>query len=591
MEKMKTFALALVLTLTMITTVAMHPKVYAQEENASIYISPAENIFFTNTTHTGDQFTISVIIENITNLYGFEFKVHWNNTLLNCTDHALYTPETWTSVFTAKDEVNQDEGYYWASVVATGGEPFNGTFTAANLTFEILMEPEMPGETLSCDLTITDDILGDPSANPIEHTTQNGYYSITAVAAPLPWLAVVPSTYHAEIIGEEFTVNVTMNNLDKSWNVAGVEFKLSYDPTLLQVVNVTEGPFLDQFGATFFTYFIKEDYVLVTNLIIDGGLPPEPYEPAEGTGTIATIKFRTIYGEPYTLLNCSLNLYDIVIGTFFEAGEEPQEVPYAEPQNGYYEIYMQPPIAVFEHSPLMPAVGETVIFDASASYDPNGVIEKYEWNFGDGKTAEGMTVTHVYEKDGTYNVTLTVTDNDGLNGTMSMSITVLRVPLEVKIDVAETYFRGETAEFYVIVSVMGKPVDAELQMLLYHNGELTANLTDVIGKIATGLYRATYSIPDDADLGAYIIVVEAKLHTVHGIATEKFQINPTMTDWNQKLGDMQDALNSTQQRLDEVEGSLSDQLGNLTTLVYVSCALAAIAMIVAIIILVRLRKK
>ena len=57
------------------------------------------------------------------------------------------------------------------------------------------------------------------------------------------------------------------------------------------------------------------------------------------------------------------------------------------------------------------AIGENVLFDGSKSFDKDENIIRYEWNFGDGQTAEGSTVYHSYSKSGTYRVTLTVTDN------------------------------------------------------------------------------------------------------------------------------------------------------------------------------------
>lgn len=72
----------------------------------------------------------------------------------------------------------------------------------------------------------------------------------------------------------------------------------------------------------------------------------------------------------------------------------------------------------------------TASFDAGDSYDPDtdGNIESYAWEFGDGSTGSGETTSHTYNADGTYDVTLTVTDNEGATGTKTQSVTVSETP-------------------------------------------------------------------------------------------------------------------------------------------------------------------
>jgi PKD repeat protein len=72
------------------------------------------------------------------------------------------------------------------------------------------------------------------------------------------------------------------------------------------------------------------------------------------------------------------------------------------------------PNARFSFKPDSPVVGERVSFDATTSSpDPNASITSYRWKFGDGQTATGSTLTHVYARPGTYRTELTVADTRG----------------------------------------------------------------------------------------------------------------------------------------------------------------------------------
>lgn len=83
------------------------------------------------------------------------------------------------------------------------------------------------------------------------------------------------------------------------------------------------------------------------------------------------------------------------------------------------------PTADFTWSPSSPIVGEQITFDASGSSDPDGLIEFYDWDFGDGATGTGETTTHTYDAQANYEVTLTVTDNAGNQDSITQTVTVL----------------------------------------------------------------------------------------------------------------------------------------------------------------------
>jgi len=83
-------------------------------------------------------------------------------------------------------------------------------------------------------------------------------------------------------------------------------------------------------------------------------------------------------------------------------------------------------------APTADAVGECSFrdceFDGTGSTDPDGTIVSYDWDFGDGSTDSGATVSHSYEDLGSHTATLTVTDNEGLTATTTAEVTVTNAP-------------------------------------------------------------------------------------------------------------------------------------------------------------------
>ncbi len=77
---------------------------------------------------------------------------------------------------------------------------------------------------------------------------------------------------------------------------------------------------------------------------------------------------------------------------------------------------------IINHKPIADAgpdqiglSGETIYFNGSASFDPDGKISTYKWDFGDGESDSGAEVSHIYKKNGRYMVHLTVTDDTNHN--------------------------------------------------------------------------------------------------------------------------------------------------------------------------------
>lgn len=100
-----------------------------------------------------------------------------------------------------------------------------------------------------------------------------------------------------------------------------------------------------------------------------------------------------------------------------------------------------PPVATVD-GPYTAVEGGTVHFDGSASRDPNGKPVTFEWSFGDGATATGATASHVYADNGTYTVTLRVTDQSGLSTVTSSTATIANAAPSVTVALGAASIRS-----------------------------------------------------------------------------------------------------------------------------------------------------
>jgi len=113
----------------------------------------------------------------------------------------------------------------------------------------------------------------------------------------------------------------------------------------------------------------------------------------------------------------------------------------------YLEVCYEntPPTASFIYSPTYPVANDTVTFDASISDDPDGYITTYSWDFGDGNLTTVATpiIEHVYAMFDNYTVTLTVTDNDGLNDSYAQVVEVVD-PAILRVSLPEGTYEKKT---------------------------------------------------------------------------------------------------------------------------------------------------
>jgi len=404
-----------------------------------------------------------------------------------------------------------------------------------------------------------------------------------------PLLKIEPDFYFAQNLGEEFDINATIYNVEASSHLVGIHFRLIYDSQLLQVVNVSEGDFLPKFNqtstppSTLFIWSIEGgDPVYPTHVVVgdillpdDTGNWPGPYP--EGNGTVATIRFKVIYRsvEPESIQVCLLRFIEVIL-----LDDLGQEIEYTSA----IALYQSPeplkyPKVSFAYQPKYPAVGQTILFNASKSKDPNifytlgsvnGTIVEYRWDFDDGTTlnTNQNVTTHIFAQPKTYNVTLRVVDNFGLIGSVSMLITVgVYTPIDIKIEAGELYYPGETAEFYILTSQLGRTLNVTFtKLLLYFNGSLYADLSSLIQTVSTGFYQLTYIIPEDAQAGVYTLFVEAEYSNVTSTSIASFQISDSFNTIINDLANIDATLVSLDGRIAVINSTLGTLVTNIANI-------------------------
>jgi hypothetical protein len=269
------------------------------ESVTQLYISPTNVQYWT--VSYGTTFTVYAKILNVFELYGFEFKLYWNTSLLDLVSINVIPPSAWgTNYFVGVNETREELGRYWLAAVAVNPAPsFNGSTELAKFTFKITYDPIYPNN-VTCGLDLDDTELSDQHANPIPHIANGGIYECFSTK---PKLEAKPSTYTAMTLGKHFTVNVTIADVV---NLYSFELQFTYNTTVLDATDITVGPFL------------KSPYQITKKIIDDSAgsiwLSVKSLPPAlssNGSGILAAITFMVPMDSDtwhlgYTPLECDV---------------------------------------------------------------------------------------------------------------------------------------------------------------------------------------------------------------------------------------------------------------------------------------------
>jgi len=161
-----------------------------------------------------------------------------------------------------------------------------------------------------------------------------------------------------------------------------------------------------------------------------------------------------------------------------------------------------PPVAEFRLSAETVAVFQPVEFDASSSSDPDGEIVEFLWDFGDGNTAQGVVVSHVYTAPGEYTVTLTVRDDQGATATAREKITVVEGEEPAPPLVAAFTVSAEEVEPFEEIIFDASPsrsFGGEIIQYLWDFGDEGEDegMVVVYSYAEVGVYRVTLTVRDN----------------------------------------------------------------------------------------------
>lgn len=268
-------------------------------------------------------------------------------------------------------------------------------------------------------------------------------FASSSLSTDKPCVHVYPEETVASV-GSTFTISVSIFNLTNSYtmdpvtpglqvplgNLFGFDINLTWNPAKLDYVShIVTVPVEDYPNGVLHT-----DPDLGVQQLFD------IVDPDAGTYHVGFACFymapvfnnpgksNTVFNMTFTMLEQGAS-YLRLTGT--ELSAKPQPNVSMRILHAKFDGYVETPGTPRAKFTVWPPDGkaaknQAVAFNASESYDPDGYIDSYHWNFGDGVTTSGKIVTHPYSTTGRFTVTLVVVDDDGISsGPATKTLTVV----------------------------------------------------------------------------------------------------------------------------------------------------------------------
>jgi len=240
--------------------------------------------------------------------------------------------------------------------------------------------------------------------------------------------------------------------------------------------------------------------------------------PTPNPGDVVTFNATDSYSAGRTIANYTWNFDDgnvttvdapVITHTFSTGGSYAVNLTVTDNATRMawvvHTVNVGVPVANFTFWPSKPNARDSIIFDATASSDPDG-IASYTWNWGD--TSSNITtnpiITHAFSSDEIYTVNLTVTDNLGLNGSFARTVTVY-APREARFSFSPS--TPNVGDPVIFNASLSKDPGGTIANYTWDWGDISSNVTTnpiIVHIFSTnGSYNVNLTITDNDGLKSW----------------------------------------------------------------------------------------
>jgi len=500
LSKMIFYTISTILILTATLTI---PNTYA--ETPTLLIKPPKIVDTAMTP--GTTFNVTLEVANVTDMYAYELKIYYKNSILNATKAVrppghFMEPSDPANQFIPKWEIknnfNATHGRIWLAFTLLAPEvPKTGSGVLARITFQVVGV----GSTSIC---LKDTKLADSAGSSITHAVQDSYFSNKP--PPPPALVYVDPERLVDVgltSCQNFTININIKNATE---LNSFNFELTYNPEIIEALEIREGLFLNSIGPTLIT--LEE----INNIegYLQFGVKLTSPQGASGNGTLAIIEFHVKELGASKLILSEIVLKDV-------AGET---LPYST-KDGYFSNVIFAKLAVSPPEIIDPTLVPGKTFTVNITIE--NVEDLYGYTFQLSYEPEVLTCIGVYvnpvKNETNFSSSFSVNDHQGL-----ITVEVAYYPPANPIC---------TIEKLALTTLTFKVDTWGISNLTLHDTSLTDHIGNPIPhETQSGFFQSVIR-------NVAVIALEANPRIIY----ENFKVNITLTVSNK--GDLTETFNVT----------------------------------------------